>query len=127
MMKKINLKTLIFLQMGAVWMVPLYVKLHTLGRAGFWLVVPILTCWAILIKVKERVGESLDECVGQMLQKVNAKCFGIGAFLIGWAAVCLMIGKWDSALIGAILLYGLAGLFVLRMVLFCHYDKKGLV
>jgi len=126
-MKKINLKTLVFLQMGVVLMAPLYVKLHTLGRAGFWLLVPILACCVILMKVKDRIGESLDECVGQMLQKVNAKCFGVGAFLIFWSAVSLLIGKTDSKLIGKILLYGLAGVFVLRTVLFCRYNKKGLI
>ena len=126
-MKKINLKTLVFLQMGVVLMAPLYVKLHTLGRAGFWLLVPILACCVILMKVKDRIGESLDECVGQMLQKVNTKCFGVGAFLIFWSAVSLLIGKTDSKLIGKILLYGLAGVFVLRTVLFCHYNKKGLI
>lgn len=126
-MKRINLKTLVFLQMGVVLMVPLFVKLHTLGRAGFWLVVPILVCCVVLMKVKERIENSLDECVGQMLQKVNAKCFGAGAFLIVWSAVSLLIGNVDGALIGTVLLYGLAGLFILRAVLFCHYDKKGLV
>lgn len=125
-MKTPQLRTLLFLQAGIIFCIPLYLILWECGiRLGIWSFIMILAGNAFQQYLEKQCKQQLDECAKATLHTVDSECFDLSAAALACAGAWLVVAD-SHKYVGIISAVVVFLIYLARAILFSYWDKKGL-
>lgn len=125
-MKTPQLRTLLFIQAGVIFCIPLYLILWECGmRLGIWAFVMILAGNAFQQYLEKQCKQQLDECAKTTLLTVDSQCFDLSAAALALVAAWIIVTDSHKyvGIFGAVVVFLI---YLARAILFSYWDKKGL-
>lgn len=125
-MKTPQLRTLLFIQAGIIFCIPLYLILWECGiRLGIWAFTLTLAGNAVQQYLEKQCKKQLDECAKTTLLTVDSLCFDLSAAGLVLAAAWLIVAD-SHEYVGIVASIVVFFIYLARAVLFSYWDKKGL-
>lgn len=125
-MKTPQLRTLLFIQAGIIFCIPLYLILWECGiRLGIWAFTLTLVGNAIQQHLEKQCKKQLDECAKTTLLTVDSLCFDLAAAGLVLVAAWLIVAD-SHEYVGVVASIVVFFIYLARAVLFSYWDKKGL-
>lgn len=125
-MKTPQLRTLLFIQAGIIFCIPLYLILWECGiRLGVWAFTLTLAGNAFQQYLEKQCRQQLDECAKITLLTVDSQCFDLSTAALALVAAWLVVAD-SHKYVGIIISVAVFLIYLARAALFSYWDKKGL-
>lgn len=126
-MKKVSLRTFMFIQAAIAFCIPLYYHLMVAFKVHSNLPLLIAVLILILINRLKSRSEVIDEYAERTLQIADSICFKFSIVVMGILILpFLFISNVHAFLIGYLLTFGIFTLILVRAFVFYCIDKKGM-
>lgn len=125
-MKKISLRTLMFIQALVAFCIPLYYHLMVVYHLNS--NIPLFIAIIIIIAVGrlKKNAEVMDEYAKKTLQIADSICFKASLVVMGIIILPFLFFDEQATFIGYLITLGIFVLILVRACIFCWIDKKGM-